>query len=127
MYDVAVMSRSTVEDHPHDIEYLACRLYYMCWHGQMMLLNAEHKLCIDLMNLDQLNGEANETLAEILETTPNVLQVKILNGNHTLAPKHEDVELLNQLATDRMAEHRGTPCCTHGKRHISLGNCPVNY
>lgn len=34
-----------------------------------------------IRNLDQLNGKANGTLAEILEITPNVLKVKILNGN----------------------------------------------
>lgn len=35
-----------------------------------------------MRNLDQLNGKANGTLAEILEITPNVLKVKILKGNN---------------------------------------------
>ena len=37
-----------------------------------------------MRNLDQLNGKANGTLAEILDITRNVLKEKILNGS----PEH---------------------------------------
>ena len=37
-----------------------------------------------MRNLDQLNGKANGTLAEIIEITQNVLKAKILNAN----PEH---------------------------------------